>query len=237
MYALNDHQLGGDIDGPIHGTVDRALLLEHGMDALRGHHLFGGNVVQAEDDVNTTEYEHTVLHLHLAARDCREASSTGSNLARLQRAAQGAEQSTRGRGDDVINRGRMRIRHVAMNPVMAGNRAVRAEADRLGFSRQLRQAQWSLHSNEWNLGTINNVAHRFRRVRTRSPARAGAIVPRSCDRQARFSSSAFNRARSFLFARRTASPMRGATQREKPLGSPRFRNVMRVPPPGDDSHS
>src|SRR5262245_59155438 len=46
----------------------------------------------------------------------------------------------------------------------------------------------------------------------------------------------FNLARSFWFARRMALAIRGATTLPKPLGSPRFRRVIRVPPPCAGSH-
>ncbi len=47
----------------------------------------------------------------------------------------------------------------------------------------------------------------------------------------------FSRARSFSFARRIARAMIGATSLPNPLGSPRFRSVIRVRPPGSGAHA
>jgi len=61
-------------------------------------------------------------------------------------------------------------------------------------------------------------------------ARGGKVVPRRRGPPTQVcSSTALSRARSFLFARRIAAAMKGATILEKPAGSPRFRNVIRVP--------
>jgi hypothetical protein len=49
------------------------------------------------------------------------------------------------------------------------------------------------------------------------------------------SSKAFRRARSLRLARRIAEAMNGAKRREKPVGLPRFRSVMRVLPCSVDS--
>src|SRR5882724_6276370 len=49
------------------------------------------------------------------------------------------------------------------------------------------------------------------------------------------SSSSFKCFRSFSFARRIAALMNGARSFENPLGSPRLRRVIRVPPALEDS--
>jgi hypothetical protein len=60
-----------------------------------------------------------------------------------------------------------------------------------------------------------------------APRGAASAEPRS--------RTIFSRARSFRFALRTAADMNGANSVEKPLGSPRFRSVIRVAPPATDS--
>ena len=107
--SSDDRQLRRDIDRPIDGTVDRTFLLEHLVSALRGHDFVGRDTLQGEDDVDAAKHEDAVLNFDVAVgRGCQQIAA-GSDLARLQRASKGPEQSTARRGDHVVQCCRMRI--------------------------------------------------------------------------------------------------------------------------------
>ena len=64
-----------------------------------------------------------------------EFAPTSIDLARLQRASEGAEESAGRRRDHVVDCGRVRVGNVARRSIMAGNGAVDPKPDRLAFSR------------------------------------------------------------------------------------------------------
>jgi hypothetical protein len=97
-------------------------------------------------DVDSLDHEHAVLDLDLAGRFCSEASFAGVDLARLQRTPEGARQSARGGGDDVVERGGSLGFATRCNPVVLGDSVVDAEDDRLGLGRQVGAAERSAHT-------------------------------------------------------------------------------------------
>ena len=152
----------------MNGTVNRAFVLEGRVRPLRRLHLVGRERPQREDDMDPLEDEHAFLGFDFAVRDRGQLAAARADPARLQRAPKGAEQSTAGRGDDVIDRGRVRLRHVALDPVVACDRPMCAEPHRLGLGGHVRQPQRSLDTRQRDLGAINDVTHTGRRMLPRS---------------------------------------------------------------------
>ena len=111
-------------------TIDRAFRFEHVVGTFRRRDLVRGDIFQGEHDMNTPDHQHALLDLYFAVRDSFESIPARHDLARLQRATQGTEQSTTGRGNDIVDRGRVRIRHHACDAVVMRNRPMRAKANR-----------------------------------------------------------------------------------------------------------
>jgi len=120
---------------------------------------FFGGTLQHEHYVNATQDEHARLDLDLAMCDSRQMPFTGRDPARLQRASQGAEQSSTGRCDHIIDSRRMRFVNLAADAIVTRNRTVRAETHRLTFGRHLRETQRSFDTRQRNLGSVDDVAH------------------------------------------------------------------------------
>lgn len=98
------------------------------MNASRRRRRSGIHSLQRKDDVNAPEHENAFLDLHLADSHRLQLITRRTDAARLQRAPQGAEQSTSGRRNQVVDRGRVRVGNVSLDPIMAGNRPVSPEA-------------------------------------------------------------------------------------------------------------
>ena len=126
---------------------------------MRGVDGFFGRTLQDEDDVDASQYQHTALHFDLSMRHARQVAFARRDPARLQRATQGAEQSSTGCRNQVVDGRRVRIRNVALDAVVARDRAMRAKAHRLGFGRHLRQTQGPLDARQRDLRSVDDVAH------------------------------------------------------------------------------
>jgi hypothetical protein len=114
----------------------------------------------AEDDVNAPDHKHTLVLLDLADGVCFEASLTGWNLTRLQRAAKGARESSGGAGDDVVECRRVRFhRRMSIFEVVRRNRSVDTEENGIGLARQECAPKRSLDSFDPDFGAINDVQH------------------------------------------------------------------------------
>jgi hypothetical protein len=88
--------------------------------------------------MNAAQDEHALLELHLAHRLGGQPAIARIDLARLQRAPEGAGQSATGSRHDVVDGRRMRLGDGG-HSVMGGDCAVRTELHRLGFRRQIGQ--------------------------------------------------------------------------------------------------
>ena len=121
-----ENELGGHLDGRLQTAVDGAPVREEGMNANGGPamRLLGS---QPEPHADTADHEHLVLQLNLPYRLGYEASRGCIDLTRLQRASKGSRQSTRGRGDDVIERRGTGLGDILGNFVMLGDGPVDAE--------------------------------------------------------------------------------------------------------------
>ena len=103
------------------------------MHALHGLARGFGRVERVHH-VDAPEHEHPVLELDLTDGLTGEPPVTGTDLARLQRAPEGADESAGRRRHDVVDGGGMRVRYV-LNAVVGRDGAVRAEHHRLGLGR------------------------------------------------------------------------------------------------------
>ena len=94
-------------------------------------------------NVNSANDEHVVFRgFYFAADFGGQASIAGVNFAHFQCASKSADQSTRGRGDNVIESGGMRLAAFGgIQAVVGSDRSVDAEYHRVGFARQIRQPE------------------------------------------------------------------------------------------------
>jgi len=90
-----------------------------------------GAAGQRVADVNPLDHEHLVLEVDLAFGLGRKPTLARVDPARLQRATQGAGESTGGRGDDVIESGGVIGILARRRAVVLADLIVRAEEDRL----------------------------------------------------------------------------------------------------------
>ena len=111
-------------------TIDRAFRFEHVVGTFRRRDLVRGDIFQGEHDMNAPDHQHALLDLYFAVGDGLESIPACHDLARLQRATQGTEQSTTCRGNYIVDRGRVRIRHFSFDAVVTGNRPMGAKANR-----------------------------------------------------------------------------------------------------------
>ncbi len=70
--------------------------------------------------MDAPDNQNLALKLDLTMSFCHQFAFTRGDSARLQRATKGARQSAGGRGDDVIQRRRLRAVNVAVDPVVLG---------------------------------------------------------------------------------------------------------------------
>ena len=110
-------------------------------------------------DVDAPDHEHAVLRLDLPGRVARELPSCGVDVARLQRASEGAGQSAGSRGDDVVERGRPLDVAATRDAVVIRDLVVHAEPDRLVGPGELRAAKWALHALDPHPRRVHDVAH------------------------------------------------------------------------------
>ncbi len=105
------------------------------MRALCRVALFRRAAFQRVADANPLDDEHAILDLDVALGIRRQVALPRFDPARLQRATQGAGQSTGRGGDDVVERGRVRFERARRCAVMFRHLVVDAEADRILLCR------------------------------------------------------------------------------------------------------
>lgn len=131
--------------------------------------------LQMIPNVNPLDHEHFVFRLNLPSDFRKQPAVARGNLARLQRAPEGARESPAGRGHDVIKGGCVRLMLPDVNPVMLGYRSVNAEQNRRRLGREIRPPQRSPDAFDANLRGINDVAHEIASF-SRLTVRAGAGI-------------------------------------------------------------
>src|SRR6266542_4480342 len=126
-------QAGGDVDAAADGAGDRAA--------------FG---VEAEDPG---------VQFDLADRLGPQTTACGGEASCLKCSSEGACQSARGCGDQVVEGGGMRLLLVGGDAVVLGDGAVHAEQDRLIERGQDRAAKRALVPRDADLRTVYDLAH------------------------------------------------------------------------------
>jgi hypothetical protein len=124
--------------------------------------------VQREYDMNTADDQYTVLQLNLADRLRHQSLVRGVYVTRLQRASEGSSQSTRSRGDNVVQGSGVWLEDGQRNLVMLCYGPVHSENYRLRFGREIRPAKGPLHSLNAHNGPVNHFRHDDRSVSRRS---------------------------------------------------------------------
>jgi hypothetical protein len=68
--------------------------------------------------VNSAQHEHALVHFDFAMSHSGQETLTCDDSARLQRAPKGAEQSSTGRRDNVVDRRRVRVGDFTLDAVV-----------------------------------------------------------------------------------------------------------------------
>ena len=97
--------------------------------AFRGGALFRPQP-QSIGDMDAADNQNVVVLLDFTDRCRRQESLSGCYLARFQRAAQGAGQSARGRGDEIVESGVARRMIFRIDAIVGGDRGVDAKEHR-----------------------------------------------------------------------------------------------------------
>ena len=122
-------------------------------------------------DMDTSDYQDVVLKLYLATHVGCQPPVTCADLARLQRAPEGTDQSTTGRCNDIIKRRSMRFGNIWLYTIMRGDCTVHAEGDRLRLAGNIRQPQRTANPLDAGIRYISDSRH------TNAPLRWGRYRP------------------------------------------------------------
>jgi hypothetical protein len=87
--------------------------------------------------MDPAQYQDAIVGLDFAPCLGSELALTGIDLARLQRASEGAKESAGCCRDDVVDGRRVGVGNVARHAIVSGDRPVDSEPDWLGFGRQV----------------------------------------------------------------------------------------------------
>jgi len=110
--------------------------------------------------MNPANHQHAVFGFDVSRHIGTELAAARVDLARLQRATKGAEQSTGGCGDDVVERGRVRFgERCRIHLVVFRDPAMDAEHDRLRFTRESGDAQRALDAIDVDVRGVDDVSH------------------------------------------------------------------------------
>jgi hypothetical protein len=121
-------------------SVHRTLLFVDPVNAFDRLAMFRRSV-EVVDDVDPSDDEHALFGFDLPGDVRLQAAAAGVDLARLQRAPKGAGQSPSRGGHDVVQRRRVRLRHVGTDAVPSGDGSMHAEANGRCLGRQMRESQ------------------------------------------------------------------------------------------------
>jgi hypothetical protein len=105
------------------------------MGALGGVSFVSSAPAQQVANPNPLDHEHLFLQDHVAFRFGAQSPVTGVDLARLQRAAEGAGQSTGSCGNDIVESGRVVGVLARRRPVVLANLVMRSKQDRVRLRR------------------------------------------------------------------------------------------------------
>jgi hypothetical protein len=100
---------------------------------------------QAHLDMDTPDYQHTVLSLNLTSNLSCQSPVAGIDVARFQRTSKGTKHSTRGGRDDIIDRRGVRFSQRRwIHLVVLRDSTVHAENHRLRFARNIGYTEGAL---------------------------------------------------------------------------------------------
>jgi hypothetical protein len=106
--------------------------------------------------MNPPHDQDIVLFLDFANRLRDEATFPRSNLARLQRAPEGAGQSTGGGGHEIVKRRGVRVRLGGTDAIVGGDLRMDAKKHRLALCRQIRPAERPFDTLDAHEGTVDD---------------------------------------------------------------------------------
>jgi hypothetical protein len=130
--ALHGLELGAHLDAALEAAGNRARARMEAVNALGLLPLLLRNR-QPVVDGDPLNHEHAVAVEYLADRLDFVPLRIDFDLTRLQRAGEGAGQSTGRRGDDVVERRRVRWELVRIDAVVLGHVGMHAESHRLAL--------------------------------------------------------------------------------------------------------
>ena len=116
---------------------------------------------QPEGGVDAADDEDVILGFDFADGLGNQAGIGRINLTRLQRASEGAGESTGSGGDDVIEGGGVGIEDLRRDLIVFGDGAMDAEQDGRGLGRQPGAAERALEALDFDLRAIDDVGHGF----------------------------------------------------------------------------
>jgi hypothetical protein len=138
VKQLGESQLGRDLDRLLDALRHRAATGVEGVRALRRLALVLGAAGQRVAHANPLDDEHLLVEVDLAFGFRRKPALARVDPARLQRATQGAGESTGRGGDDVVERGRVVLILAGRRAVVLTNLVVGSEEHGVGLRRQER---------------------------------------------------------------------------------------------------
>lgn len=157
--VLDELEASADVDATtdaaVHGTPGRVMLVS----SLRSLALLRRAAFQRVTDSNPLDDEHAILDFDVPLGFRGQVSLTGVDLARLQRATQGPGESAGSRGDDVVERGGVRLEASGGRLVMLGHFIVNAKEHRLALFRKVGSPQRTFHALDSHARDIADLAH------------------------------------------------------------------------------
>lgn len=114
---------------------------------------------QLERGMDAADDEDVILGFDFADGVGNQTRVRCINVTRLQRASEGASESTGGSCDDVIEGGGVGVENLRRNLIVFGDRAMHAEQDRRGLGRQPGPAQRAFEPLDFDLRAIDDVGH------------------------------------------------------------------------------
>jgi hypothetical protein len=159
LLLLEELVGGGDVDGVADAAGDRAVVgveAVHALDGVTVDIRVDGQLVA---DVDPLDDERLALQLDLAGDVAPETTASGRDPARLQRAPEGAGESTAGRGDHVVDGRRVGIVGVRGHAVVLGDGAVHPERHGVGRTRDARLPDGPAVAIDGHLGRVDDLTH------------------------------------------------------------------------------
>jgi hypothetical protein len=129
------------------------------MNAFNGQAIFlvGDKMI---GDMYPPDYQDMAFRLNFSSNFRSQMLITGVYLARLQRAPEGADESTPGRGDNVIDSRRMRLIYfVCRHAVVFRDCPMDSKMNRLRFGRHVSEPGWSSYSVDANICDVYDFRH------------------------------------------------------------------------------